>query len=279
VPPLLAQISQASQIPSITHNAVKSEISSITNNWSQTYSEYQSGGWKTLSLYGQSKDPNDTVIRDCSPVPTDLLLTLPKTHAFLNSLGLKIMWARLAMLEPTAFLWEHRDYVELNNVERLRLHVPVLTNSSASLIMGNSRIHVAEGFIWKLNPSERHGACNLGREIRIHIIIDAYGDESLERLIRNESLDPKHVSNLPELSHEESVRILKKATVLARLGYRTSAEACLLKLFHSNKTYEGQAYDFVAKMYESIGYREAAIDWRKRKCKFLGLPFEKTMHA
>ncbi|MFH8520476.1 aspartyl/asparaginyl beta-hydroxylase domain-containing protein [Streptomyces gelaticus] len=93
------------------------------------YGEYQSGGWWTTSLmnHSDSGDPHDVVIRDGRPRPTSLLKEMPATARFLDSLGLNFMYVRLARLEPHSYLWEHRDYAELRETDRHRLHTAPAT--------------------------------------------------------------------------------------------------------------------------------------------------------
>lgn len=51
----------------------------------------------------------------------------------LAELDLSCVWVRLARPEANAFLWEHRDYTELDHVERYRLRIPLHPNSPAYL--------------------------------------------------------------------------------------------------------------------------------------------------
>lgn len=117
-----------------------------------------------------SGNPADVQIGDCTPVETSLLTAMPQTRAFLRGLGLDYMWVRLAKLGTNSYLWEHRDYTELDQVERYRLHVPVLTNSSALLVTGGSSVLLTSGGIWRLTPTYAHGVCNLLGPERIHLI-------------------------------------------------------------------------------------------------------------
>ena len=121
---LTGQVSQIFRLDDTQLRAVQREIAALNTQWTNVYSDYHTGGWQTLSLLNRTSRPTDTVIEDCDPIETSLLEDLPETRALLRGLGFRYMWARLAKLEVNAFMHEHRDYQELRNVRRLRLHIP-----------------------------------------------------------------------------------------------------------------------------------------------------------
>lgn len=268
---LIEQVSQLSRIDNLTLQQLQQEILSIKDEWTSVYSDYHSGGWQTLSLLNRTSNSTDTVIEDCHPVATTLLQRLPCAQAFLKSFGLDYMWVRLAKLQPNAFLWEHRDYQELKKTERLRLHIPIVTNRFSTMIVGDARIHLAAGYMWKLNPAHRHGAGNFGKEDRIHILIDCYMNDALKSLLRSETMEEawldKRLSPAPEVLSQ----IVRTAKELASLGYDTSAEHLLLKTFFCYQMKEGVGYDLISQMYEVLGDEDKKELWQAKKAEFLGV--------
>ena len=270
---LIPQVSQLMKIPAIDSARMQDEILWLDTDvqWTQTYSEYQSGGWKTLSLYNNSGRPEDANIADGRAIETSLLKKLPNTRKYIESLNLDLMWVRLAKLEANSFLWEHRDYAELNHVERLRLHIPLITNTEATLVIGGCRVHLANGYVWKLNPTHYHAASNLGRHSRIHILIDTYSNEALTRLIQNERLDLRFVQKLKSPTTEEIENVHRRSIALSSLGYVSSAEKMLLKMYHSYHLADGQSYDLVSEMYRMMGNQSISHKWQGLKHKYLGI--------
>jgi len=266
---LTEQVSQIFRLDDGQFRAVQQEIAGLNTEWTNVYSDYHTGGWQTLSLLNRTSDPTDTVIEDCDPVETSLLKQLPETRALLRGLGFQYMWVRLAKLEVSAFMHEHRDYQELRNVRRLRLHIPVITNPFSSIVIDRTRIHLALGYIWKLNPIHRHAAGNFGKEPRIHIILDCYLDEALEALVSTETLDPICVYGLPVPSDREIEETLAAARRLAASGEHTSAEHHILKMFHEYNLSEGFAYDLVSRMYNALGDSFRSELWLNNKARFL----------
>lgn len=266
---LIKQISRLSAIEGPTLRALQREVLSIEQEWTRVYCDYHTGGWLTLSLFNSTRKATDTVIEDCDSVETDLLQALPHTAAFLKGLGFRYMWVRLAKLEPGTFFWEHRDYQELQKAGRFRLHVPVITNESAYLIIDGARIHLPVGHLWKLDPVHRHGACNFGTEARVHLLMDCYSDATLDRCLEDESLDPDWFSTLPTPPASSIADALTAAESLAREGRDESAELSLLKLFHTYHLEEGGSYDLVSRMYTSLGEHDKSVLWQRKKAQFL----------
>ncbi|RKE20035.1 aspartyl/asparaginyl beta-hydroxylase domain-containing protein [Streptomyces sp. TLI_171] len=268
---LAGQIAQlasvdAAQLERMRHEALTAQVP-----WKAEYGAYQSGGWWTTSLMNASGDAADVRISDCAARPTELLQRMPATAGYLADLGLNYMWVRLARLEGNAFLWEHRDYDELDQVERHRLHIPLHTNSSAFLVTGGTKVHMAGGRIWRLTPTYPHGVCNLLGPDRIHLIADVYADEAYQRLARRPSLHPAVAEALPAASRTVLAERLETARTMARLGYPEAAERMLLRLFYTYTLPEGTAYDLIAELHTSLGDLEAAARWTAAKTRLLAL--------
>ncbi|MEV6325987.1 aspartyl/asparaginyl beta-hydroxylase domain-containing protein [Nocardia sp. NPDC051787] len=270
---MLGQIACLQTIDASVMERLRHEALTIANGqlWVDEYSQYQSGGWSTLSLLNDSGSPGDVRIRDCTPVETSLLQQMPVTRNLLSSLGLQFMWVRLARLGTNSFLWEHRDYDELNDFERQRLHIPLMTNSSAALVTGGMRVWLRPGRIWRLTPTHVHGACNLLGPDRYHLLLDCYANDRLAELTANEWLDGADIVELPIATEAELQGHFQKALSLARLGYRQSAESFLLRLFYERSLPEGRIYDLIASLYEALGDLGAANKWRANKMTLLGL--------
>lgn len=276
---LKTQVAQLSSIEPAAVKVMGREAAHLDEDWTCEYGEYQSGGWKTLSLYNQTGNPRDTVIEDGPGMETRLLKKMPETQKFLRHLGLEIMSVRIARLEPKAFLWEHRDYAELNDRQRLRLHVPLITNPSCHLIIGGQAVHMTAGHIWMLNPTERHGVCNLGHQSRYHLLLDIYTCVNSAKLVANATLDHQSVITLPVPSAAEVQNALVNAINLAKLGYSTSAEMALLKRFHRFHLSEGESYNLIIQMYDQLNNSSESKKWQSRRDKYLGQDVYGTLYA
>ncbi|MFQ6197725.1 aspartyl/asparaginyl beta-hydroxylase domain-containing protein [Streptomyces sp. NPDC000405] len=268
-PTLVGQIAQLERLDASLVERLRHEALTAPAPWKAEYGDYQSGGWWTTSLMNASGAAGDVRIGDCTARSTDLLEHMPVTAGLLADLGLSYMWVRLARLEANAFLWEHRDYDELNHVERHRLHIPLHTNSSAFLVTGGTKVHMTGGRIWRLTPTYAHGVCNLLGPDRIHLIADVYADDAYRRLADGSQKPPPGAETLPRASQAELADKLAAARRLADLGYADAAEQLLLRLFYSIALPEGAGYDLIADLHTALGDTEAAARWTAAKDKLL----------
>lgn len=76
----------------------------------------------------------------------------------------KIGRVRLLLKEPRSCLSYHRD-------PEPRLHIPIITNPGAQMIIEDSAKHMpADGSVWITNNKKYHNFVNGGEESRIHLV-------------------------------------------------------------------------------------------------------------
>lgn len=263
---LIDQISYLKIFKLDTIGAILSEIMHADISWIKEYSEYQSGGWWTTPLYNVSGGPHDVVIQDGKGIPTQTLSKLmPFTKKFIDELGLKIMYVRLARLSANSFLWEHIDYTELNREKRYRLHIPLVTNSSALFVIAGQSLSLVPGYLWLMDPVKPHGVCNLHGPDRIHLIIDCYQSESLNYLITQRQLSNIKFQELPRLEKPFLNQAIYSSLQLLNLGFSKAAENNLLQLFFKYSMRSGMSYDLLIDMYKSCDREKEASFWKEKK--------------
>lgn len=248
---------------------VRREVTTVPGEWQEEYGEAQSGGWFTLSLYNSTGSAQDVTIADCDPVETGLLAQMPVTRSLLRDLGLRYMWVRMARLSAGSYLWEHRDYAELSDSERYRLHIPLETNPSAYLVVGGTKVHMGVGRMWRLTPTYPHGVCNIHGPDRVHLIIDCYADQGLTSLLSSASLPADATVALPTLTEAERAARLSAAHAVAGLGYHDEAESILLRTFFERYGPEGASYEMVADLHARLADPISEAKWRSRKAAML----------
>lgn len=234
------------------------------------YGDYQTGGWWTVSLLNHSGNPHDTVIGDGRPRPTSLLDRMPATRALLAGLDLDFMYVRLARLTGNSYLWEHRDYAELRDTGRHRLHIPLVTNPSAVLVTSGAQVHMSTGALWRLTPTVAHGVRNVTGPDRLHLIADVYtGARTYTALAAQPLLDDRDVTVLPDLTSADRARLLADAAEMACLGFTEQAEHHLLRAFFAYAAPEGTAYDLAAELHTTLGDTVRAQWWQQTADRLL----------
>lgn len=99
--------------------------------------------------------------------------------------------SRLMKLAPGAEVSLHVDF-NYHWYSRVRIHIPVLTNSGVIFFCGNERVHMKEGECWIFNSWNRHRVINSGAEERVHLVLDTAGSSRFWQTVRQmERLDPE----------------------------------------------------------------------------------------
>ena len=259
---LTDSISQLFEIQPDMLRAMTDEISSANIPYKAYYADYQSGGWYTAILYSPGVGYSDGTVRDGVANPTPLVQYLPVTQRFLEELGLDYFAVRIACNNPDSWLWEHRDYIELDEKKRrLRLHVPLITNPNAVMQFSQCKVRMAPGWIWKLDPTVSHAISNTGTDSRTHLILDCYRNQTLRKMLDHERLEAEHVQPLPLLDAEERRRLLKQAQDLLTQKGTDKAEQYLLKTFHKFDLGEETSYDILINLYRDMGFRNRENYW------------------
>ena len=270
----IGQIARVGEVDRRILERVRHEVVTARTPWVEDYSPYQSGGWWTASLLNASGAGDDVTISDCEPRPTGLLEGMPATKQLLASLQLSYMWVRIARLSPNSFLWEHRDYADLDSRSRVRLHIPLVTNPSAVIVVQGVRVHLRTGHLWRLNPTLAHGAANLIGPDRFHLVIDAYVDTRSTELEHGATLTDSDAQRLPTPSDDEISGFVHTARELAELGFVGSAERYLLRLLYRYMLPEGTPYDLLVDLHQELGDDDRAAHWRHLRAVLLGRPLQ-----
>lgn len=86
-------------------------------------------------------------------------------------------------LEPGAVLHPHRDLTGASLNNRLRFHIPVITNDSVDFQVSRKRVVMRPGELWCLDTSYLHSVENKSDTTRVHIIIECIVTEKITALL------------------------------------------------------------------------------------------------
>ncbi|MBS3952651.1 MAG: aspartyl/asparaginyl beta-hydroxylase domain-containing protein [Methylomicrobium sp.] len=177
-------------------------------------SDYHDGGWMGVSLrnaegFGHPlyPDPEQQQFND-----TDALGNCPYISSVLRSFDCTLLSVRLLKLRAGSVIREHRDYMLGYEDGEVRLHIPIITNPQVEFYLDGERIIMAEGEVWYVNVNFPHRVQNLGREDRIHLVVDCKVNDWLADLFRSgaasKSTELPSQGHLPLASTGESVQNL-----------------------------------------------------------------------
>ena len=155
-------------------------------------------GNSAVALVAIDGDPaNDSVKGAMRATPH--LARCPYIRQVLASLGVTIGRTRLMRIDGNAEATPHADsnYYWL---QRVRVHVPVVTDPAVTFLSGGESVHMAAGEAWIFDTWKIHNVINPNPSRRIHLVCDTAG---LPALLRGEPrFVPFDADAEPELAFE-----------------------------------------------------------------------------
>lgn len=134
-----------------------------------------------LPLISVDGDPkNEAFAGEMRPTPH--LERCPYLVDVLATLGASLGRTRLMRLTGHAEVTPHVD-VNYYWRDRMRVHVPIVTQPTVSFHCGDQQVHMAPGECWIFDTWSRHRVINDAERSRIHLVVDTVGGEGFWNLV------------------------------------------------------------------------------------------------
>ena len=260
-------------------NTLAKEIAQATSlQWlHQVFKIYTNPPPSMVPLFNKSGDASQILIEECNAVPTSEMQKLPIMHSFLNRSGLSLLLVRLIKLAPGARVIEHLDYCDLYGPEKVRLHIPIVTAPDCRAFFQGRAVHLSPDALWMFRPNSAVHAYLNGSVTRIHLIIDAYVDDTLKQEIENGYVPQECIEFLPKPPSGTYEQLLSTAENLVRENQHDNAEELLLRtLFHYDQP-SGSTLDLIIFLYKKCAMPEKVHEWQYRKEELLRQTNFKTL--
>lgn len=105
---------------------------------------------------------------DLAPGPGGSRIVPFLAEVKLTLMGQPVLKTQVAVLYPSSQIVAHRDPPILG----VRYHVPLQTNPGCWSFHGGLWQQLQVGHVYRMDPTELHGAVNWGSEVRLHLIVD-----------------------------------------------------------------------------------------------------------
>ncbi|MGH8363635.1 MAG: aspartyl/asparaginyl beta-hydroxylase domain-containing protein, partial [Gammaproteobacteria bacterium] len=148
-------------------------------------------GNSALILVSRGGGENDDLAGEMLPSPR--LERCAYLRQVLASFHTVIGRSRLMRLAPGAEVTAHTD-IDYYWRERIRIHVPVVTDPQVQFQCGSSEIHMRAGDAWVFDNWRPHRVLNPSGITRIHLVIDTVGSAEFWRLVAAASASRDHVA-------------------------------------------------------------------------------------
>ncbi len=148
------------------------------------------GNW-ALPLIAAGGNPADDATK--GPMrPTPHLAGCPYLRQTLAAFGAVLGRTRLMRLDGNAEATAHSD-TNYYWLQRVRIHVPVVTDPAVRFLCGDREVHMAAGESWIFDTWKRHNVLNPNPTRRIHLVADSVGSAAFWDLVARAASSPRHV--------------------------------------------------------------------------------------
>lgn len=157
------------------------EISELDDNAWMVHPTRMTGN-SAVALLSRDGADNDDFEGTMSETPH--LQECPYVRQVMASFGEVLGRSRLMKLSAGSEVSQHVDF-NYHWYSRVRIHIPVITNSEVIFHCATEKINMQAGECWIFNNWRRHRVVNGSNEDRIHLVIDTAGSSRFWKLVRN----------------------------------------------------------------------------------------------
>ena len=160
--------------------ALAAEVDAIEESAWRPHPQGYAGN-DALALIATEGDPNSDAVAG-SMRPTPHLERCPYTQQVLHSIGATWGRTRLMRLSGQAEVTPHVD-VNYYWRERVRVHVPIVTQPTVRFTCGDAEINMRAGECWIFDTWRMHNVVNDHALPRIHLVADTVGGKGFWQLV------------------------------------------------------------------------------------------------
>lgn len=144
-------------------------------------------GNSALILVSVDGEKNDDFAGAMQPTP--LLGRCPYFQQVMSCFNTVVGRSRLMRLATGAEVTAHYD-LHYNWYQRVRIHVPIITDPGVRFLCGDDEVHMQPGEAWIFDTWQFHNVINGGDVDRVHLVIDTAGTAAFwDLLARSWTLD------------------------------------------------------------------------------------------
>jgi uncharacterized protein (TIGR03032 family) len=160
--------------------ALCAEVEALGEDAWRPHPEGHRGNWALPLVAVDGNPENDGVKGRMQPTPH--LVRSPYLRRVLGALGAPIGRTRLMRIDGNSEATEHVD-VNYYWQQRVRVHVPIVTDPAVVFTCGSRAQHMAPGQCWIFDTWRRHNVINPNPTRRIHLVADTAGSPSFQELL------------------------------------------------------------------------------------------------
>ena len=183
------------------------------------------------------------------------------------SFGEVLARSRLMRLAARSEVSPHVDF-NYHWYNRVRIHIPVITNEQVVFYCGDEQVHMRAGECWIFDSWRNHNVINSSDQDRVHLVVDTAGSSRFWRTVRamealtNHSVDAKLIEYQPGKSVQLKTERFNIAPVMAPGELEAIAKELIVDFSHNPDNDKEIVVHYTALL------TDLAKDWRELFLQF-----------
>ncbi|MBU2881399.1 aspartyl/asparaginyl beta-hydroxylase domain-containing protein [Psychrosphaera sp. B3R10] len=136
--------------------------------------------------------------------PTVALKRSPYLQQVIASFNEIVGRSRLMRLEAGAEVPLHSD-INYHWYDRVRIHIPIVTDEQVIFYCGDKQVHMAEGDAWIFDSWKNHRVVNASDKTRVHLVVDISGSSRFWNWVK-QGINIDNLSPLGKALGEEFIQ-------------------------------------------------------------------------
>jgi len=177
--------------------------------WHAHLGPYHDGNWESVALWAPNGDRTCQFSHGGPFRATEALKLCSYVGEVIERFPGRKNRVRFLKLRAGGRIFRHSD--PLHQIEKgiVRIHVPVRTNSAVEFCVHGRRLDMQPGDSWYVDVRFKHSVSNLGREERVHLVIDVVPNPGLSALLASAESSGKGMLAGYFLKHSLPLRVVR----------------------------------------------------------------------
>lgn len=243
--------------------------------YSDAYSEFICGEWRSCMLWNRSGDTDDNFLSDFDH-PARVTAYGQQMPYLTEVVGRtfdlsRLRFARLAKLTPGSVLVPHRDYLELKH-DLTRVHIPLATGASCFSAEEDTIYQMRPGEVWYMDATRVHTAANFSQKPRTHLILDFTEVREIDEVLAHPAagsgcIPPENFVPRRPLEAGEKEALFGLSRIVSPANYK-DVLALLIKTYFTTEVAAQVVIDWLVEIARLSGNPEvlARVQWLVDHC-------------
>jgi hypothetical protein len=217
---------------------MKADLAKLdSEKWLDHYDKGLAYGWTAIPLVTHDGSMDDSesqrISKDGQYKRTQVVEKMPYFRSILDAFDCPHQRIRILKMLPGTVIKPHRDIrAEVASLafNKVRLHIPIITNEKVTFIVGGEKLKLSPGRLYYADFSKVHSVRNDGDAPRLHLVLDLEVNDFLRKVFPDRTLFDRAEQFVVRTTLPRWWQLLNARRVLANVFWENYDQSALQRL-------------------------------------------------